>query len=65
MAIYLAFGAVVILGLFAGIASLLSSSAGREVDVLNSHLRAVAIGESVVAQIGARLSGAPWCKRWF
>lgn len=43
----------------------LSSSAYREVDVINQHLRAVSVGESTFAQVVSRLSTLSWSERWF
>ena len=56
---------VAILGAFGAIMALLTSGASREVDALTDHLRAVGVGEAGYAAVLARLTGAPWSKRWF
>jgi len=65
MAIVVVLSIVVLLAAFAGLVSLLSSSAHREVDVLNGYLRAVGVGECAFAELFSRLSSIPWCRRWF
>lgn len=43
----------------------MSGAASHEVEVIRNHLACVAVGESVFAQITARLSATPWPQRWF
>lgn len=65
VALGLVLGLVSVLGVFGAIALTLSRGAGREVDVLGHHLRAVAVGELGYAAIVGRLSQSPWPRRWF
>jgi len=43
----------------------LSQSAYRELEVVDSHLKALAVGEGGFSEIVARLSAVSWSKRWF
>ena len=56
LAVAAAFGAIIFL---------LTRSANRELDVLSSHMRAVAVAEVAYAAVVGRLNVTPWSQRWF
>ena len=58
-------GLLLTLACFGGVVILLSHSAYREVDVLDAHLRALAVGEAAFSEIVTRLSATSWPERWF
>jgi hypothetical protein len=47
------------------IVNVLSSGNFRHVEKVNSHVRAIYVGESALSKLIARLKGAPWGDRWF
>jgi hypothetical protein len=65
MALGLVLGLILVLGAFAAALRLLSHSAYREIDVVNGHLRAIAVAEIGFATAIGRLTAAPWPERWF
>lgn len=65
MALTLVLAIVVIMAVFGGIVLALSRGAAREIDVLNGHLRAVAVAEAAYSEVVARLCATPWPQRWF
>jgi len=65
MAIFVVLAVVFLLAFLAGVVTIFTSSAFREVDVLHGYLRAVSIGECAFSELLARLSTVPWCRRWF
>ena len=58
-------GLLLILAVFGSVLRLLTHGAYREVESVNSHLRAIAVGEVGFSSIVARLCAAPWSQRWF
>ncbi len=65
MAVFLVIGLVLVLLALGLVLRTLSGSAYREVDTLQSHLRAVSVGEAMFGEISARLNATPWQDRWF
>ena len=65
VALAIVLGVLFILAAFATVLRLLTHSAYREVDQVNAHMQAVAIGEVAFGATVARLSSAPWANRWF
>jgi hypothetical protein len=47
------------------IVNVLSSGNFRQVEKVNSHVRAIYVGESALSKMIARLKGDSWAKRWF
>ncbi|MBI4860040.1 MAG: hypothetical protein HY815_07220 [Candidatus Riflebacteria bacterium] len=65
MALAIVLGVILVLGTFGAVLRIMSQTAYREVDLVNAHLRAVAVAEVGFATITSRLGAAPWSKRWF
>lgn len=61
----MALGVLLLLAAFGGVLRVLTHSAYREVDLVNAHMQAIAVGEIGYATVMARLTGTPWSDRWF
>ena len=65
MALALVLGLVLVLLGFGGVVMVLSRAAYREVDVLGSHVNALAVAEATFTQVVVQLAATPWARRSF
>jgi hypothetical protein len=65
IALVIVLALLLVLAVFGTIVRLLSHAAYKELDAINAHLRAIAVGEVGFATVTARLTSSPWSRRWF